>query len=125
VTGATQLPDEVEAVPVPRGRYRVRVVYAQTDHRPAKFNSENAGDHLEHERRGAGAITMTPRDAYADSVSPIGGMSGRSAWVVSPPGDRAKVRRSRAAAGQIPRQGTAATVRFPDADLVGGRGRDR
>jgi hypothetical protein len=40
VTGATQLPDEVEAVPVPRGRYRVRVVYAQTDHRPAKFNPE-------------------------------------------------------------------------------------
>ena len=57
VTGATQLPDEVEAVPVPPGRYRVRVVYVQTDHRPAKFNPEDAGDQLEY------PLTMWPTDA--------------------------------------------------------------
>lgn len=57
VTGATQLPDEVEPVPLPAGRFRVRVVYAQTGHRPAKYNSEDPGDHLEYQ------LTMWPTDA--------------------------------------------------------------
>jgi hypothetical protein len=56
VTGATELPDEVEPVPLPAGRYRVRVVYTQTDHRPAKCNPEGAGDHLEYQ------LTISPTD---------------------------------------------------------------
>jgi hypothetical protein len=57
VTGATELPDEVESVRLPAGRYRVRVAYAQTDLRPARSNLEDAGDHLEYQ------LTMWPTDA--------------------------------------------------------------
>jgi len=56
VTGATQLPDEVEPVLLPAGRYRVRVVYTQTDHRPARYNPEASGLYLEYQ------ITMWPTD---------------------------------------------------------------
>lgn len=54
VTGATELPDEVEPVPLPAGRYRVRVGYIQTDERPLRFSEEDPGDHLEYR------ITMWP-----------------------------------------------------------------
>ncbi|WP_406068474.1 hypothetical protein [Micromonospora sp. NBC_01638] len=57
VTGATELPSEVEPMPLPAGRYRVRVAYAQTDRRPARFDLEGVGDHLEYQ------ITMWPTDA--------------------------------------------------------------
>jgi hypothetical protein len=56
VTGATELPHEVEPVRLPAGRYRVRVVYARTDDRPARYNPDDAGDHLEYQ------ITMWPTD---------------------------------------------------------------
>jgi hypothetical protein len=54
VTGATELPSEVEPVPLPPGRYRVRVFYTRTDHRPANSQPEDAGDHLEYQ------LTMWP-----------------------------------------------------------------
>jgi hypothetical protein len=53
----SQLPDEVEPIPLPAGRYRVRVAYAQTDHRPATYNPADSGDHLEYQ------LTMWPTDA--------------------------------------------------------------
>jgi hypothetical protein len=57
VTGATELPKEVEPVPLPAGRYRVRVVYMQTDYRPARCHLEGAGDHLEYQ------LAMWPTNA--------------------------------------------------------------
>jgi hypothetical protein len=48
VTGATELPSEVEPVPVPAGRYRVRVGYLQTSRRPSRFAESDPGDHLEY-----------------------------------------------------------------------------
>lgn len=56
VTGATELPAEVEPTPVSPGRYRVRVAYSPTDYRPAKYHPEDAGDHLEYQ------LTMSPTD---------------------------------------------------------------
>lgn len=60
LTGATELPNEVEPLSLPAGRYRVRVVYTQTDHRPAKGHPESPGDHLEYQ------LTMWPTDADRD-----------------------------------------------------------
>ncbi|GIJ81268.1 hypothetical protein SAMN05443287_12017 [Micromonospora phaseoli] len=57
VTGATELPNEGEPVPLPAGRYRVRVVYAQTDRRPVRCDLDGVGDHLEYQ------LTMWPTDA--------------------------------------------------------------
>ncbi|MEU6073933.1 hypothetical protein [Micromonospora sp. NPDC047074] len=48
VTGATQLPEEVEPIPVPAGRYRVRVGYLPTGQRPSKFSETDPGNHLEY-----------------------------------------------------------------------------
>ncbi|GAA0580396.1 hypothetical protein GCM10010172_76740 [Paractinoplanes ferrugineus] len=48
VTGATELPDEVEPLPLPPGRYRVRVVYMPTPRRPKKYDPEDEGDHIEY-----------------------------------------------------------------------------
>jgi len=54
VTGATELPSEVEPVPVAPGKYRVRVGYLQTEQRPSKFSEDDPGDHLEYR------VTMWP-----------------------------------------------------------------
>jgi hypothetical protein len=54
VTGATELPPEVEPVPVATGKYRVRVGYLQTERRPSKFSESDPGDHLEYR------VTMWP-----------------------------------------------------------------
>ncbi|WP_141908921.1 hypothetical protein [Micromonospora sp. A202] len=54
VTGATQVPEQVEPIPVPAGRYRVRVGYLPTGQRPSKFSETDPGDHLEYR------VTMWP-----------------------------------------------------------------
>jgi hypothetical protein len=54
VTGATELPSEVEPSRCRPGRYRVRVAYMQTDRRPGRYHPEDAGDHLEYQ------LTMWP-----------------------------------------------------------------
>jgi hypothetical protein len=54
VTGATELPSEVEPVPVAPGRYRVRVGYLRTERRPSKLSESDPGDHLEYR------VTMWP-----------------------------------------------------------------
>ena len=56
VTGATELPTEVEPIPVPAGRYRVRVGYLPTELRPPTFSDEEPGDHLEYR------VTMWPTE---------------------------------------------------------------
>jgi hypothetical protein len=56
LTGATELPDEVEPLPLPPGRYRVQVVYMQTGLRPRRYNPEDVGDHLEYQ------LSMWPTD---------------------------------------------------------------
>jgi hypothetical protein len=48
VTGGTQLPNEVEPIRIPPGRYRVRVGYIQTEYRPAKSIDSEPGDYLEY-----------------------------------------------------------------------------
>ncbi|GAB1644107.1 hypothetical protein [Krasilnikovia sp. MM14-A1259] len=54
LTGATELPNEVEPVLLAPGHYRVRVAYAQTARRPVNYNADGPGDHLEYQ------LTMWP-----------------------------------------------------------------
>jgi hypothetical protein len=49
VTGATELRDQVEPLPLPPGRYRVQVVYEPTHLRPTRYNPDDAGDHIEYQ----------------------------------------------------------------------------
>lgn len=49
VTGATELPDEVEPLSLPPGLYRVQVVYMPTHLRPKRYGPEDDGDHIEYQ----------------------------------------------------------------------------
>ena len=48
VTGCTEMPWEVEGIPVPAALYRLRVMYLPTDHRPPDSDGEAAGAYLEY-----------------------------------------------------------------------------
>ncbi len=48
ITGATQLPNEVEPLQLDPGRYRLRISYTQTEYRPPGSHETEPGDHLEY-----------------------------------------------------------------------------
>ncbi|MFC4068901.1 hypothetical protein [Actinoplanes subglobosus] len=50
-------PEDAEPITVAPGRYRVRVAYAPTDQRPAKYDEDGPGDHLEYQ------LTLWPAPA--------------------------------------------------------------
>jgi hypothetical protein len=49
VTGATQLPSQVEPIRLTPGRHRIRIGYAPTDYRPAGSDDDEPGDYLTYE----------------------------------------------------------------------------